>query len=166
MNKTLNLTHSLLLKKSLKCLNIYSSIQTTPIQTNGYNFSLVDMQILTAFYPNKINQYNMVTISCELGIAPSTFSKSVSKLTKLGLLEKHHKKNNKKNVIVWLSTEGEQYIKESFKAYDEPLNQFLKSFEEDPLREKYYLEFVEILESYLCPKNDNLDIDEPLIPIS
>lgn len=165
MINELNQKHSLLLKKSLKCLNIYSSIQTSPTPVNGYDFSFVDLQILSAFYPNKKNQYNMTTISSELGIAPSTFSKSVSKLTKLGLLEKYHKKNNKKNVIVWLSAEGEKYIQETIKGYEEPLNCFIQSLATDPLREKYYLEFVENLESFLCPVNDTLESDNQLIPV-
>lgn len=162
---TLNTKHTLILKKSLKCLNIYSSIQTVSIQLNGFDFSLVDLQILSAFYPNKTNQYNMTTISSELGIAPSTFSKSVSKLTKLGLLEKYHKKNNKKNVIVWLSEDGEKYIQDIINYYKEPLTHFIKTLDEEPLREKYYLEFLEILDSYLCPQIDKSESDAQLIPI-
>lgn len=165
MVNTLSKKQSLIIKKCLRCLNTYSSIQTTSIPFNDYHFSLVDIQVLTAFYPNKENQYNMTTISSELGIAPSTFSKSVSKLTKLGLLEKYHKRNNKKNVIVWLSEEGEKYIIEMMKRHKESLNRFIQSLNEDSLREKYYFEFLEALEAYLFPQNANFASDEQLIPV-
>lgn len=87
MIDTLHKEYSILIHKTLKCLNIYSSLQTSPLELGDFEFSLVDIQIMSALYPNKENQYNMVTIASELGIAPSTFSKSFSKLTKLGLME-------------------------------------------------------------------------------
>lgn len=164
MNK-LSKEHTLFIKKSLKCLNLYSSLQTSPLNFNGYEFSLVDIQIMSALYPNKENQYNMITISNELGIAPSTFSKSVSKLTKLGLMEKYHKKNNKKNVIVWLSPQGEEFFHEIFCRYETPLNHLIQTLNEDPLREKYYTEFLDNLESYLSFPNKDTTSQEQLIPV-
>ena len=165
MIKKLHKKHTLLIKKSLKCLNTYSSIQNIPLKIDDYGFSLVDLQIMSALYPNKENQYNMVTISNELGIASSTFSKSVSKLTNLGLMEKYRKKNNKKNVIVCLSSKGEKYYTEIFQLYENSLNHLISSLDDDPLREKYYIEFLETLESYLIYQNDDKKSDDELIPV-
>lgn len=165
MRESLKKQHAQLITRTLKCFNIYSSIQTTSIQLNGYEFSLVDLQILSALYPNKTNQYNMTTISNELGIAPSTFSKSVAKLTKLGLMEKYHKNNNKKNIIVWLSPEGEEYYTEILKCHDYTIEQFIQKLDLDPLRIKYYLEFLETMETFLQYSINDNENDVELIPV-
>ena len=80
-------------------------------------------------------------------------------------MEKYHKKNNKKNVIVWLSSKGEDCYNEIFHHYENSLNTLLQLLNDDPLREKYYIEFLDILESYLSLQDNSTKSEEQLIPI-
>lgn len=45
MIDTLHKEYSILIHKTLKCLNIYSSLQTSPLELGDFEFSLVDIQI-------------------------------------------------------------------------------------------------------------------------
>ena len=69
----------------------------------------------------------MAQIAYDLGLSTSTFSKLVSGLVRLGLVEKYQKVGNRKDVIIRASTEGKAFYEENAVKIMYPL--FEKSFE-------------------------------------
>lgn len=111
----------------------------------GYELSASEMQVMEYLLENEEKQENMLVISQRLGISASSFTNVVSKLTKMGLLEKYHLENNRKAVIVLVSALGkeiyEAYTKEASEHWIEPVARMLEG-----IPKQYIEKFAEVLE--------------------
>ena len=66
----------------------------------GIAVSLHEWQVLEYIILHEAEQERMIHISEQLGIPQSSFSKMVTNLCRLGLVEKHQAAGNRKNVIL------------------------------------------------------------------
>ena len=74
--------------------------------------------------------FNMVEISYNLSVPPSTFSKTVKLLCAYGLVEKHQAENNRKNIFLRPTERGLQIYDEVTPAHVLPdLRRFLDALE-------------------------------------
>lgn len=71
-------------------------------------FSAAQIQVLEYLLENEDKNQNMLEIAKRLGISKSAFSKHVKKMVEKGLLEKYHTSDNKKNIIIKVSTIGKE----------------------------------------------------------
>lgn len=90
----------------LRCFNRYATVANRTSDAAGYALSGLDLQVMECLYENSEKQMMMSQIADSLGLATSTFTKIVAKLTKMGLAEKFHRDGNRKNIIVLLSDQG------------------------------------------------------------
>ena len=70
------------------------------ILTGAANLSPAELQVMEYILENEERRENMSQVAARLDISQSSFSKQVSQLVRMGLLEKFHTQNNRKNVIV------------------------------------------------------------------
>ena len=97
------------------------------IDCNGHKISSIEWQIVEYLIDHPNSDNNMAQIAYDLGLSTSTFSKLVSGLVRLGLVEKYQKVGNRKDVIIRASTEGKTFYEENAVKIMYPL--FEKSFE-------------------------------------
>lgn len=111
----------------------------TPVE-----FSASEVQILEYILQNEDRSLNMAETATRLGIPQSTFSKTIKRIVKKGLLEKYQISNNRKEIIIRVS----DYGKEVYKAYCEYAYNalFRRVFEIlDEIPEEYVAKFTQIL---------------------
>ena len=70
------------------------------LMTEAANISAAELQVMEYILENEERRDNMSQVAARLDISQSNFSKIVSQLCRLGLLEKYRTCRNRKNVIV------------------------------------------------------------------
>ncbi len=154
MNYTIKAEYKQLMARSLKCSNMYAATQNTIVSMYGYNLTTIDLQVLSSLASNKSETLNMITIAQKLGISKSTFSKSIAKMVKLGLVRKEQQAGNKKNIYVHLTVQGEVFYKEVLQRNETYIAEFIETLDADPLRLSYFNEFLDLTEKFLSQKID------------
>ncbi len=137
-----------LIIRMMRCLNRYAAVQNLSPEKEG-RLSMLDAQVMHAVQRNEERQLNMVTLSKIVGITKGTFTKSINRLSKQDLVNKKHKNQNKKDVIVSLTDKGKAYCKRSLSSNEIFLKEMINILEEDPLRIKYFNEQIEMIERFL-----------------
>lgn len=155
MNYIIKPEYTQLMARSLKCSNMYAATQNTIVPMCDYNLTTIDLQVLSSLASNKSEALNMITIAHRLGISKSTFSKSITKMVKLGLVEKEQRDGNKKNIYVHLTVQGEDFYKEALQRNETYIVEFIEILDADPLRLSYFNEFLDLTEKFLSQKIDN-----------
>lgn len=143
-----------LIARSLKCSNMYAATQNAIVSMYGYNLTIMDLQVLASLASNKSETLNMITIAQGLGISKSTFSKSIAKMAKLGLVRKEQREGNKKNIYVHLTVQGEVFYKEVLQRNETYIAELIKTLDADPSRLSYFNEFLDLTEKFLSQKID------------
>lgn len=110
----------------IHCCNEYASIFTKEDYLGTeVKISYAQVQVLEYLLENEDLHQNMATIATRLGITASTFSKLVNKLVDKNLLEKFHKGNNRKDVIVqvtdWGRKQYQSYSKYVYETHFSPM---------------------------------------------
>jgi len=96
----------------------------------GISLSSQEWQILEFIIEHRAGTANMITISECLGIAQSSFYKSVKHLCEVGLVERFQAKNNKKNVILLPTAEAEAHYVNYAKVLEEHIfNEFFRELD-------------------------------------
>lgn len=99
--------------------NAYAQIVKQPTSGDEVKFGPYEVQIMEHILEYGEQNYNMIWYARQLGMIPSTFSKTVKRLVDKGLVEKYHTSENKKNVILRLTPFGQkEYRKYAVYAYD------------------------------------------------
>lgn len=86
---------------------------------DGECFSTAEMQILAQILENDEKQVKMTDICRSIDMPKSTFSRHASNLEKLGLVEKVHPADNRKDIIILTTEKGKNvYMKYSEYIYN------------------------------------------------
>lgn len=87
--------------------NRYAAVWKKPFPiTDQVSLSFSEMQVVEYLLENEELQLNMAGIARRLGISPATFSGHVSKLEKMGLVQKYYHGDNRKDLIVLVTDQG------------------------------------------------------------
>lgn len=151
----------------LKCFNRYASVVNRTSTSTGYALSGLDLQVMECLYENSEKQLMMAQIADALGIATSSFTKIVAKLTKLGFAEKFHRDGNRKNIIVLLSDAGRDLFAHGLAHSQGWIHEFKASLEEKPERAEYYAELLQFFLNWMEVGDRMIDAESTakLIPI-
>lgn len=118
--------------------NGYSQICKTEMFGDKIHFSPYEVQIIEHIMEHGEENHNMKWYAEQLGLSQATYSKYVTRLVHKGLIEKFHAENNKKNVILRVSTQGveeyEKYAQMMYSDHFAPLLQHLDSLTPDQLQ--------------------------------
>lgn len=136
--------HRDLIEKVIRFGNRYAvTLRNTFPITNDISLNIAEVQVLEYLLENEERKENMAEIARRLGISASSFTKHVARLASLGLLEKYHRGQNKKDIIVLVSEKGKQvyttYAESSYTNWMETVSEVLSDIP------KQYLEQVTIL---------------------
>ena len=94
-------------EKLIKYCNEYGNIYKRELyHGTKIKISYAQIQVIEYLLENEDRHQNMSMIAGRLGVSLSVFSKLVNQLTKKGLLQKFHTKNNKKDVIIQVTELG------------------------------------------------------------
>jgi DNA-binding MarR family transcriptional regulator len=106
-------------------------------------FSAAQIQVLEYLLENEDKNQNMLEIAKRLGISKSAFSKHVKKMVEKGLLEKYHTSDNKKNIIIKVSTIGKEVYSQYVQyAYEKCFKKIFSLLDEIPMQ---YIEKMEAI---------------------
>lgn len=93
--------HRQAVESIIRCCNSYTqSANLSGLMTDAAYISPVELQVMEYILENEERRENMSQVAARLDISQSNFSKIVSQLVRLGLLEKFRTVKNRKNVIV------------------------------------------------------------------
>lgn len=151
----------------IKFANEYSRFSKIP-RSYGTEVSLAlsDYQVIEKIHLNETERRNMSALAKELGITQSAFSKIVQRLVNMGIVEKFHAANNRKDVILCVSDFGKKvYSEYSFFVYNEVTNKVVKLL--DTVPRKYidvYNRIFDIMGSWSV-LHEGESTDNDLIPI-
>ena len=85
----------------IRCGNSYAQgVNLRGLMTDKVDISAAELQVMEYILENEERRENMSQVAARLDISQSSFSKLVSELVRLGLLEKFRTANNRKNVII------------------------------------------------------------------
>ena len=98
-----------LMESLIKWSNHYASVwkKAQPV-TEDVSLSFSEIQVVEYLLENEELQLNMAGIARRLGISPTTFSGHVSKLEKMGLVQKYYHGSNRKDLIVLVTDQGRE----------------------------------------------------------
>ncbi len=97
------------------------------------SFRLTAIQIQIIEYTLEDNGEKMSAIATRLGITRGAFSNNVTKLVEMGLLEKEHRGNNKKDLFITVTDRGrEEYAHYAQFIYDKALRHVFALADELP----------------------------------
>ena len=102
--------------------NAYSQIvRQQTVKGDNHSFGPCEIQIMEHIIEYGDQNKNMAWYARQLGMQPSTFSKTIKKIESQGIVEKYRSSDNKKNVILRLSKTGmdeyEQYSKYAYNVW-------------------------------------------------
>ena len=93
--------HRAAVEAMIRCGNSYSQgVNLRGLMTDKVDISAAELQVMEYILENEERRENMSQVAARLDISQSSFSKLVSELVRLGLLEKYRTSNNRKNVII------------------------------------------------------------------
>lgn len=136
--------YRIFMEKLVKFGNSYADSYKKEYSYNtGFLFSAAQIQVLEYLLENEDKNQNMLEIAKRLGISKSAFSKHVKKMVEKGLLEKYHTSDNKKNIIIKVSTTGEEvYCHYVQYAYEKSFKKIFSLLDEIP---EQYVEKMEAI---------------------
>jgi len=131
-------------EKIVKFGNSYANSYKKEYPYNtSFLFSAAQIQVLEYLLENEDKNQNMLEISKRLGISKSAFSKHVKKMVEKGLLEKYHTSDNKKNIIIRVSTTGKEVYSQYVEyAYEKSFKKIFALLDEIP---EQYVEKLEAI---------------------
>ena len=154
-----------LMETLIQWSNHYASVwkKAQPI-TDDVSLSFSEIQVVEYLLENEELQLNMAGIARRLGISPTTFSGHVSKLEKMGLVQKYYHGSNRKDLIVLVTDQG----REVYAAYSRRLQAVwqdtLKTLEAIPA--EYRDMFCRAVRSMSPEEKDAVYPLEPLHPVN
>ena len=93
--------HRAAVEALIRCGNSYAQgLNLRGLMTDKVDISAAELQVMEYILENEERRENMSQVAARLDISQSSFSKLVSELVRLGLLEKFRTANNRKNVII------------------------------------------------------------------
>lgn len=124
-------------EKLVQFSNVCSQIAGKQVYFGGAaRFTPVQIQILEYLLKNGQEHRKMADIAAVLGISPSALSKNVAQLLESGVVEKYHRNDNRKDIILLPTEKGkaayEEYVTDIFQFEFQKVFQML---EEIPLAE-------------------------------
>ncbi len=131
-------------EKLVKFGNSYAdSYKKEYAYNTAFLFSAAQIQVLEYLLENEDKNQNMLEIAKRLGISKSAFSKHVKKMVEKGLLEKYHTSDNKKNIIIKVSTSGKEVYRQYVQfAYEKSFKKIFSLLAEIP---EQYVEKMEAI---------------------
>jgi DNA-binding MarR family transcriptional regulator len=136
-------THRDLVEILIRMCNTYADRYMVPAYFNS-DVLLSAGQIQTIEYLLEAPDEKMTGLAKRLGVARSTLSKAVQKLAVKGLLEKHQKEENKKDVYLRVTAKGrEAYGKYSRCAYEATFRRMFELADRTP--KKYLANFMKMM---------------------
>lgn len=101
------------IEKTVQFSNVCSQIAGKQVYFGGsVKFNSIQIQILEYLIKNAQQQEKMADIAAILGISPSAFSKNTSYLLQIGLVEKYHRNDNRKDIILQPTEKGKSAYEE------------------------------------------------------
>lgn len=113
--------------------------------TGEVSMSMAEIQVLEYILENEELKLNMAATARRLGISASLFTKIAAKLEKMGLLDKYHMGDNKKDIILLVSDYGKQVYMDYVNS---PLTDWMKTMSDmlQGIPQKYIQQFEDIIE--------------------
>lgn len=156
-----------LIEKVIRFGNAYALRYKKPFSiTNEISLSAAEIQVIEYILENEERKESMCELAKRLGISASSFTKLSAKLTDMGLLEKYHLGNNKKNIIILASDYGkkvyEAYSEEAYRTWMSNVEELLSGIP------KEYVEQFTVAMDALSKIGEKEKEEEPeaLIPLS
>ncbi|MCR4998586.1 MAG: MarR family winged helix-turn-helix transcriptional regulator [Lachnospiraceae bacterium] len=137
-----------LINELVKYENSYARIASSRrLQMDDIFMSSMEWQVLEYIIVHEDEDSYMLTISDDLGIAPSSLSKQVKSLLNNDLIERFHTTTDKKKVIIKATAKGKEIYSKNVDALMEPLFDVL-FHDLDSIPDKYIEQFTKALTNY------------------
>ena len=92
--------------------NKYSSVHNKEFMGDKVKFSFSEIQVVEYLLEKEEDKLKMAEVAKHLGISASMFTKQVNKLVKKGILQKYHRKDNKKDIVIQVTPLGKNVYQE------------------------------------------------------
>ncbi|MDR1287870.1 MAG: MarR family winged helix-turn-helix transcriptional regulator [Treponema sp.] len=138
----------------IRMCNTYADKYMVPVYFNS-DALLSAGQIQTIEYLLEAPDEKMIDLAKRLGVARSTLSKAVQKLAVKGLLEKHQKEGNKKDIYPRVTAKG----REAYRKYSRWVRErcFKPMFALADKTPKKYLEYFMEMMTFFCRDFEHIE---------